>query len=74
MSLGSNDGAIVFLNGEMVFFRHGGRYALPHQDTIPVMFREGANEVLVKVENLALNWRLYLSFEDEQRILTYKAQ
>ncbi len=69
MSLGSNDGARAWLNGEEVFSWYGGRTAEPHQNTIPVRLREGENDVLVKVVNLGSNWALFLSFKDPDRRL-----
>jgi hypothetical protein len=69
MSLGSNDGAKVWLNGEEVFSWYGGRAAAPHQNTIPVHLNAGSNEVMVKVANLGANWGLYLSFRDPEREL-----
>ena len=71
MSLGSNDGAKVWVNGEEVFALHTGRSATQHQDTIPVHLNAGTNHVLVKVENLGANWALYLSFDDPDRALTF---
>jgi hypothetical protein len=74
MSLGSNDGAQVLVNGESVFLLHTGRGASPHMDTIPVNLREGENEILVKVENYGSNWQLYLSFDDPDRKLEFRVQ
>jgi len=75
-SLGSNDGARVWLNGAVVFSwpsePTGGRTATPHQDEIPMHLNAGENTVLVKVENLGLNWQLYLSFRDPDRVLRYE--
>jgi hypothetical protein len=74
MSLGSNDGAKVWVNGEVVFALHTGRGASPHQDTIPVHLNAGRNDVLVKVENFGYNWALYLSFDDPNRKLRFEAR
>jgi len=72
MSLGSNDGAKVWVNGEQVFSWSGGRPAKPHQDEFAVTLKEGRNAVLVKVENLGASWQLYLSLHDPERELTYE--
>ena len=49
MGLGSNDGARVWVNGDMVFDLHAGRRASQNDDRVPVHLRRGENEVLVKV-------------------------
>ena len=73
ISLGSNDGAKMWINGEEVFNRNDGRDALPHQDEIPVHLNAGPNEVLVKVSNLGgWGWKLYLSVWDPDRELEYR--
>ncbi|HNZ38725.1 MAG TPA: hypothetical protein PK251_10160 [Candidatus Latescibacteria bacterium] len=73
MSIGSNDGAKVWVNGTEVLSIHppGGRAAAPHQNKVTVNLRAGRNVVLAKVENLGLNWQLYLSFRDENRVLKF---
>jgi hypothetical protein len=73
MSLGSNDGAKVWVNGEQVFSWSGGRGAQPHQDEFAVHLKKGRNNVLVKVENLGASWQLYLSLHDPARELVYEA-
>ncbi len=71
MSLGSNDGAKVWVNGDEVFFWSGGRRAFPHEDRIPVHLNAGRNALMVKVENLGMNWGLYLAFDDPDRRLQF---
>ena len=73
MSLGSNDGAKVWINGEQVFAWSGGRPAQPHQDEFPIRLKEGRNTVLVKIENLGASWQLYLSIHDPERELAFEA-
>jgi hypothetical protein len=76
LSLGSNDGAKVWLNGAEVFRwpsePTGGRTAAPHQDEVPVTLRAGENVVLAKVENLGANWQLFVSFHDPGRVLQFE--
>ena len=76
-SLGSNDGARVWVNGQDVFawssVAQGGRGAQPHQNEFPVHLKAGENVVLVKVENLGANWQLYLSANDPTRVLRFQA-
>ena len=73
-SLGSNDGAKVFVNGEEAFSRYCARTAFPHQDSFPVNLRAGRNVVLVKVANLAFGWQLYFSIRDQERVLEYSRE
>jgi hypothetical protein len=73
MSLGSNDGAKVWVNGTQVFAWSGGRPAKTHQDEFPIRLNEGRNMVLVKVENFGASWQLYLSIHDPKRELAFEA-
>jgi len=76
LSLGSNDGAKVWLNGAEVFRwpsePTGGRTAAPRQDEVPMTLRAGENVVLAKVENLGANWQLFVSFHDPGRVLQFE--
>jgi len=74
MGLGSNDGAKVWVNGELVFSHHIGRLAVPNQESFPVKLRAGKNAVLVKIENWGARWELYLSVQDPDKLLTFSAQ
>ena len=74
LALGSNDGARVWLNDEMVFDLHTGRGAAPRQNEINVRLNEGENFLLVKVENLGARWALYVSFNDPERVLQFEAK
>ena len=60
ITLGSNDGAKMWVNNELVYNVHAGRAAFPDQDMIPVNLKKGLNKILVKIENLGANWGLYL--------------
>lgn len=76
LSIGSNDGAKVWVNGEVVFSwssaPDGGMMAAAHQNDVPVRLHAGRNVVLAKVENLGKNWQLFLSFNDPGRVLRYE--
>ena len=74
LSLGSNDGARVWVNGELVFSGNFARGADPHQDDFPINLREGRNSVLVKVTQFGRRWKLYLSIEDVDKELEYRAE
>ena len=77
LSLGSNDGARAWVNGEDVFawcsVPDGGRTAAPHQNRFDASLKAGSNDLLVKVENLGANWQLYLAVDDPGRELQFQA-
>ncbi len=64
IGLGSNDGARLWVNEELVYSRHVGRSASPDQDVIKIHLRQGWNKILVKVENFGGGWGLYLRIPD----------
>ena len=72
ISIGSNDGAKMWMNGEVVYKLHAGRAAFPDQDIIKVNLRKGINKILVKIENLGANWGLYVRITDPENELTLK--
>jgi hypothetical protein len=74
MSLGSNDGAKVLVNGTEMFSVYCARTSSPHQDTFRASLRAGRNVVTVKAVNLALGWQVYLSIQDPERRLEYATQ
>ncbi|VTS06238.1 PVC-type heme-binding CxxCH protein [Tuwongella immobilis] len=49
--LGSDDGAKVFVNGQMVHSNRDTRAAAPAQNSIPITLKKGSNRILVKVAN-----------------------
>ena len=59
--LGSNDGLQVWFNGEKVLAREVGRRAEPDQDVLELNFNEGANKILLKVNNRASAHGFYFS-------------
>jgi hypothetical protein len=52
LSIGSNDGVQVWLNGQKIHMHHPelGRWLQPDDDTVPIQLRAGLNNLLVKVE------------------------
>lgn len=71
LSIGSNDGARVWANGNLVYSEHGPRSGSNHDAEIVVPVHAGANAILVKVENLGGNWKLYLSVHDPERVYSF---
>ncbi len=60
MSVGSDDGVMLWLNGELVHEVLAGRACVPHSDIVPVTFRDGENAVMVKVENGNGKWGMFV--------------
>jgi hypothetical protein len=56
LSLGSNDGCRVWLNGLQVWDYPKGRPLSPDEDTVPVVLRKGRNHLLLKIENRGRAW------------------
>jgi Domain of unknown function (DUF4838) len=56
LSLGSNDGARVWLNGEQVWDRVRGGGVRLDNHLVPVILREGRNTLLLKVEERGGSW------------------
>ncbi|MBL7647714.1 MAG: DUF4838 domain-containing protein [Candidatus Hydrogenedentes bacterium] len=56
LSLGSNDGCRVWLNGEVVFDHAGARGLVLDGDQVPVLLKKGSNALLIKVEDQGNDW------------------
>ena len=56
LALGTNDGARVWLNGEQLYDYPQPRGLSPDRDLLPVQLREGANHLLLKVEERGGEW------------------
>lgn len=72
ITLGSNDGAKVWINDKVVYKMHGGRNAVADQEILVVKLKKGVNKILVKVENLGASWGLYLRIIDPENKLEIK--
>ena len=66
LTLGSNDGAKIWLNDEVVYNVHTGRSAIADQVFLNVHLKKGSNKILAKVENLGANWGLYMRVVDKK--------
>jgi len=62
MALGTDDGARVWLNGEMVFNYPMGRALVIDGDLVPVLLRKGTNRILFKVEDEYDTWGISCRF------------
>ncbi len=72
ITLGSNDGAKVWLNEKIIYNVHTGRGAAVDQEFLRVHLKKGVNKLLVKVENLGGNWGLYVRVVDWENVLKIK--
>jgi hypothetical protein len=63
LTLGSNDGLRVWLNGQLVHETNDGRPLNPGQDRIPVNLTAGWNTVLLKVVNHGGDWGAAMGVE-----------
>ena len=70
LTLGSNDGAKLWLNGEVIYNEHVGRSAIADQVFLKVQLKKGSNKLLAKVENLGANWGLYMRIVDKTNSVT----
>jgi len=68
LTLGSNDGAKIWLNGEVIYNVHVGRSAIADQVFLKVQLKKGTNKLLAKVENLGANWGLYMRIVDKTKL------
>ena len=69
--LGSNDAAIVWVNGVQVYRLHQHRSAKPGDDLIIAHLRKGVNTILVKIDQVGGGWGLYLHILDKDGVLSY---
>ncbi|NQT27745.1 amidohydrolase family protein [candidate division KSB1 bacterium] len=71
MTLGSDDGAKVWVNGELVYNVHAWRAVAVDEDVIEAKLRKGLNRILVKVENRGMNWGLAMRVIDPEHELEF---
>ncbi len=61
ISVGSDDGIAVFLNGERVMASNMVRPAQPDQEHAVLNIKKGKNRLLLKVSNVAGDWAVYFA-------------
>ncbi len=72
LGIGSDDGVKVWLNGEMVHEHWIGRAHSFNEDIVPVQFKKGKNLLLIKVQDMEMDWAMsckILGEEDLQDML-----
>lgn len=55
-SLGTNDGARLWINGVQVWDHPGARGCIPDSDLIPIFLQKGINTILIKIEEKGNSW------------------
>ena len=66
LAVGSDDGNVVWLNGEEVFRHDVGRPYLSREDRMTVRLHKGANELLVKISQGGGMWGFSVHVEDSE--------
>jgi hypothetical protein len=56
LGIGSDDCIKVWLNGQLVHEKRGGRGVVPDNDHVPVTFRKGSNQLVLKILNYGGPW------------------
>jgi len=69
--LGSNDAAVVWVNGKEIYRVHQHRGAKPGDDLIFANFKKGENTILVKVDQVGGAWGLYVHMVDKEGQLKF---
>ncbi len=69
MTLGSNDGAKMWINDKVVYNRHAARNAIADHEILTAELKKGKNKILVKIENIGASWGLYLRVVDPKEEL-----
>ena len=65
LGIGSDDGVKVWLNGELVHENWLYREVAPDDDRVPVTFRKGKNQLVLKVQNGLGAWGFCCRLLDE---------
>jgi hypothetical protein len=56
LGIGSDDGVKVWLNGELVHENWLHRGVVPDNDRVPVVFKKGGNQLVLKIQNALGPW------------------
>lgn len=72
LSVGSNDGVKVFLNGEKVHEIHlkQGRWLQPNDDYVPVILKKGINNLMLKIDQGTGDFGYVVRFLDYDSIVS----
>jgi hypothetical protein len=63
ISMGSNDGVKLWLNGELLLSSKASRVARPGDESVVLPLKKGLNSVLLKIDQLGGGWGFYFAVE-----------
>ena len=66
VSLGTDDGCVLWVNDEELLRAPDPRPPAPGQNKVPVTFRKGWNKILLKVGQVGGGWGFYLQLLDSE--------
>ncbi len=69
ISLGSDDGIAVWLNGKQIFSNDANRSCTPDEDHITLDLKVGRNDLLMKIANNAADWAFYFALSPPSNLL-----
>ncbi|NQT27509.1 metallophosphoesterase family protein [candidate division KSB1 bacterium] len=69
--LGSDDGIVVWINGQEIYRHNEARGVVPGQDFLFAEFNQGANELLIKVSQKGGGWGVSAHILDKENVLTF---
>jgi hypothetical protein len=69
--VGSDDGVKIWINGAVVHEHRVDRGLVPDEDEVAVNLNQGANRILVKVDQGGGEWGFCLRLRDERDVLVY---
>jgi putative membrane-bound dehydrogenase-like protein len=68
ISIGTDDGSKLWLNGEMVYSTRAHNAAVPDADSVKVKLKKGKNRLLLKINNGNDPHGFFLSIQSEQEL------
>lgn len=69
LSLGSDDGMVVWLNGQRLLAANVQRAGAPDQEFTTLDLKQGQNDLLLKITNVGGDWTFYFSPTVSERLL-----
>ena len=61
IGVGSNDGARLWVNGELFLDRQEEGMAVPNKDVLSIPFKKGNNTILLKIDQVGGGWGFFFS-------------
>jgi len=65
LGIGSDDAVKVCSNGELVHDKWTSRSLVVNNDRLPVIFKKGLNQLVLKIQNHGLEWDFSCRLLDE---------